>query len=244
MADGAQYPKIDQTAHYEFFAQALLGQPAIDVVGALKLSCEQDFSTVRAMFGRGDAPGLPFAVIIDDGDDGANHNGCADTEIHVGLNATLRASNPPQKMVEIYRLLLIAEVVEVFEAMTPDWNCAHSPGEGLSRVLAYVCHPGGEFNATAGEWLDQNPRPNWIDQTDPEDSEDISVGCAALFLNWLRYVKAYSWLQITSARGGTLAEVYRHLTGNNDAWATFSAEMAARWPVGIPSGVKTDQPFP
>jgi len=34
-------------------------------------------------------------------------------------------------------------------------------------------------------WLSLNPRPNFVDQTDPSDTSYPSIGCSVLFLNWL-----------------------------------------------------------
>src|SRR6266536_185784 len=110
-----------------------------------------------------------------------------------------------------------------------------------TRMLA-VAEVNG-FNSAAS-WLDAPGRPNFVDQNDPTDRNYVSTGCSVLFLNWLRYELKYGWAQIVAAAASTLAQTYTNLTGNTDGWARFSTQLAARYPVGTPSGLGTDNPYP
>jgi len=133
------------------------------------------------------------------------------------------------------------EVGEVFMANHPSrwqcdrWQCDKSVGEGLSRVLADDPHPGmiAKF-ISSNSWLNTGTaatqRPNWLDN--PKDDRDYeAIGCAVLFLNWLRFQLGHSWAEIVTA-GGDLSAAYQKLTGKNTAWNDFSSFIDAQFPRG------------
>jgi len=103
-------------------------------------------------------------------------------------------------------MLMIAELVEVFEALQgAGWDCGASNGEGLSRILATELYPAAlDGFTTATDWLDTPDRPDFVNQTDPSDTNFVSTGCAVLFLNWLHYQLGYDWTAIVGAGGPTL----------------------------------------
>ena len=68
----------------------------------------------------------------------------------------------------------------------------------------------------------------------------LGLGCAVLFLNWMRFQLGYSWTQIIAAGDSTLAKTYQNLTGQTDGYALFMALMDRTYPRGTPSGLTTD----
>jgi hypothetical protein len=149
--------------------------------------------------------------------------------------------------VDFIRSLLVAEVDEVFMANFGfGWDCGASPGEGLSRVLANDLYKGVEPAdfISSNVWLNLNPRPNFVDQADPTDTNYKSIGCSVLFLNWLRFELNHGWAEVVASGGATLAETYRGLTGENTGWSDFRAVIDASYPVGKTYRLKTDNPFP
>jgi hypothetical protein len=76
------------------------------------------------------------------------------------------------------------------------------------------------------------------------DRNYVSIGCATLFLNYLRYQREFPWIRIVQAGGATLAATYKALTGRTDALQPFAALLQSRFPAGTPSGLNSDNPFP
>jgi hypothetical protein len=142
---------------------------------------------------------------------------------------------------------VIAEEDEVFEAAIGlGWDCGASNGEGLSRVFANDMYPGAEpadFRS-ASVWLNTQGRPDYVDTTDPTDTNYVSIGCSVLFLNWLRFQLNYTWSQIIQAGAPTLAATYTNLTGQTDGWNQFAALIEANYPEGQTYDLGTDNPFP
>ena len=126
------------------------------------------------------------------------------------------------------------------------WDCGASPGEGLSRVLANDIYPGVEPAGfiSSNIWLNSRPRPNYVDDAQPTDTDYPSIGCSVLFLNWLRFQLNHTWRDIVAGGGATLADTYRSLTGKNTAWQDFSEFMNAHFPATKRYTLNTDNPFP
>ncbi len=237
-------PHPKQTAHFTVSVDPGLGQAGSTIADALLQTCEQDYATLQGYFSGITPAALPFHLIVTSGSDGASHATCQATALSIGAK-----SGPVQFM----RSLVIAEEDEVFEAnFGHGWDCGASNGEGLSRVLANDMVPGVEPQGfvSAPVWLDQPSdttgilREDFVNKTDPTDTNYFSIGCSVLFLNWLRFQLNYTWTQIIAAGAPTLAGTYKNLTGNNDGFAQFMKLINQKFPQGQPSNLTIDNPFP
>jgi hypothetical protein len=236
MRDDGNYTLQGTTENFEVYFQTALGIAGKQLAQGVLGTCEAEYADLQQIFGIS-ATGLPFKIRIDDGTFGAFHSTCADTEIHC---AAFNRDN-----VDLTRMLVVAEEVEVFEAdLANGWDCGATNGEGLSRVLATEMYP-HELNgfATAAAWLDSD-RPDYVSTNLSDDTDSLSNGCAVLFLNYLHYQLHYSWPDIVQSGGATLAETYQRLTGETDAFESFSALLAEHYTPGQPSGVVGDNVFP
>jgi hypothetical protein len=220
-----------------------------NVVKQLTSTVGPDISFLQQLF-----PGIAAPVLnyyLDGGDFGAFHDGCANTDIHL---ATFSGTNLP-----LVSSMLVAEAVEVFSAgQNRGWNCGHSNGESLSRVIAAARYP-SVFTppfVTAPTWLDGRTKndtdDDYVNQTfigdktkrEQGDEDPHANGCGTLFLNFLHDQLGFSWDKIVSAGGTTLADTYRILTGRTNAFSEFAALMQHSFPVGTPSKLTSDNPFP
>ena len=240
IARAAALTSRGSTAHFTVSYDNSLGSDGPTIADAVLGVCEADYFTLQGDFGGITPPSLPFNVNILPGSFGASHATCAATTLSIG------AQSAPGVNIPFIRSLVIAEEDEVFEAaIGRGWNCGASNGEGLSRVLANAMYPGAEpSNFVSGPvWLDGG-RPDFVNNTDPTDRNYLSIGCAVLFLNWLRYQLHFSWDEIILAGASTLAQTYTNLTGRTDAWTRFTTLLQNHFPAGAPSGLTTDNPFP
>jgi hypothetical protein len=227
------------TAHFAVSYIATLGKQGASLAQAILQNCERDYTTLQQAFGGLTPHRLPFVVQITGDNSGASHSSCLGTDISIGGKS---GSN-----VDFIRSLLVAEADEVFMAsFGHGWDCGASNGEGLSRVLANDIYKGVEPNnfVSSDVWLSLNPRPNFVDQTEPTDTDYNSIGCSVLFLNWLRFQLNHAWADIIAASSGTLAATYKNLTGKSTAWTDFQAVIDAHFPVGKKYRLGTDNPFP
>jgi hypothetical protein len=227
------------TAHFDVSYLTSLGPKGAALAKAILQNCERDYTTLQKMFGNVTPGRLPFVVQITADSTGASHSSCLGTDIAVGGKS---AAN-----VDFIRSLLVAEVDEVFMAnFGKGWDCGASNGEGLSRVLANDIYKGVEPRnfISSDVWLSLNPRPNYVDHTEPTDTDYSSIGCSVLFLNWLRFQQKHPWADIIAAGSGTLAGAYKNLTGKSTAWADFEAIINAHFPAGKKYNTGTDNPFP
>ncbi len=231
------YTRCGTTKNFTVSYANTLGTKGKNMANAVLASCERDLAVLEGYFGDITLGRLPFRIFIDPGQGGAWHASCAATQIHIdafaGTNGNLET------------MLNVAEVSEVFMAnQNSGWDCGASNGEGLSRVLAAEAYP-AELDgfATAAAWLDSN-REDFVTKNDGTDTNYVSIGCSALFLNYLRYQLGFSWDQIIQRGGTTLAQTYQNLTGQTDAFTGFAALMQRYFPAGTPSGLTTDNPFP
>lgn len=171
---------------------------------------------------------------------GASHSGCHGT--HITLDAFGDDITDPR----VIAWGNVAEVVEVFSArLEVGWNCGHSNGEGLSRVLATARYPGQlDDYASAVYWLDSKRR-NFVEHNDPSDTRFVSTGCAVLFLNYLHHQLGFSWREIVTNGQPTLGATHRVLTGSRSTgWRDFTRRINRHYPPGVPSGVVGDNIFP
>ena len=242
-APGSEYPnrvEEGQTDHFTvFYDPGSLGNAGPALADGVLQNCEADYAKLVGFFGAAAAP-RNLNVIIAGGIGGAYHYGCSATDLFCdGITS-------PAPDVDHTRMLVIAELVEVFEALqAAGWDCGASNDEGLSRVLATELYPDALNGfATAAVWLDTADRPDFVNNTDPTDTNFVSTGCAVLFLNWLRYQLNFQWSDTVAAGALTLGQTYTKLTGRNDAFEQFSPLLQRAYPIGNPSGLSTDNPFP
>ena len=229
------YTRAGRTASFDVYYDTSLGTNGQNLAGAVLASCEADLSALRGWFGAAD-PGR-FSVYIDPGSFGAYHATPAATEIHC---AAFGETDP-----DLVNMVYLAQVGEVMmTARDAGWNCGASAGEGLSRVLAAQRYP-AELNgfASASSWLNST-RPDWVSATADTDRDYVSIGCATLFINYLRYQLHISLARIVQARGTTLQAVYLQLTGSADAFGPFAALLQRHFPPGEPVDLPDDNPFP
>ena len=239
MHQASAVTQAGSTAHFRVSYLTSLGQTGAELAAAILENCERDYNLLSPTFGGLTPESLPFVVEITSDNTGASHSSCMGTDISVGGKSGGNA--------DFIRSLLVAEEDEVFMAnFGHGWNCGASNGEGLSRVLAddiYKNVEPADF-ISSSVWLNLDPRPDYVDHTEPTDTDYNSIGCSVLFLNWLRFQLNYSWQQIVAAGTATLAGTYKNLTGKNTAWADFEAVVNAHFPVGQQYNLDTDNPFP
>jgi hypothetical protein len=183
---------------------------------AVLQTAEQDLAAIQAWFGGLQLPpgqegddqttvrtALPFQVAMDAQAGGAYHYSCAGTDLYIEPAAAVANG------------LVAAEVVEVFEAAQGrGWDCGHTNGEGLSRVLAFERSPtlGQDFVNTEQFWW-SNGHADYVNDNSATDQDEAGNGCATLFLFYLHSQLSYTWEQIVAAAGATLGATYQQLTG-------------------------------
>jgi hypothetical protein len=197
------------------------GTPQGDATAqALLQTVEADYLATQAWFGginltpgqEGDdqtvpRTATPVQVLMDAQAGGAYHFGCNATDLYLEPTPELASG------------FFVAELVEVFEAaINNGWDCGHTNGEGLSRVLA------GERNNNLGSLFVQTEQSWWADghqdftsDNSADDTNQDANGCATLFLYYLHSQLGYDWTTIVTAGGASLADTYQRLTGQNPA---------------------------
>jgi hypothetical protein len=198
---------------------------------------EADYEALRHYFGALTPSELPFDIDVQSGQGGASHGSCGDPV----LMCDAFSGNDP----DLVRMLVVSEADEVFmDNQGAGWDCGASNGEGLSRVLATHRYP-HELNgfASGPSWLTSD-RPDWVSNTDGSDQHFVSIGCATLFIHYLKFQLGYSFEQITQTGGSNLAQTYQGLTSRVDAFTPFKALLDRRFAAGTATPLNTDNPFP
>ncbi len=163
---------------------------------------------------------------------------------------------------EMARMLFVAELAEILmEFSVSAWDRGNSMGEGLSILAAETLHPTGYYGTGSGPrisaWL-KGSRPDFITNSEENDRNPLSYGCAVLFLNYLRYQLGFSFEQIVAAAGNiqvlaipginkkSLASVLSTLTGRPgaSAYKEFTDLLQAHLPTGQPFVPVRDNLFP
>jgi hypothetical protein len=233
-----QYIQEGVTSRFVVLYDQSLGAQGKGLAAAMLKTCERDYAALAAYFGNLTPSGLPVTVYLDPGTDGAYHAGCADTGLHCDVFDGTNA--------DLVRMLMVAELVEVFEAdQQAGWNCGYSNGEALSRILATLLYPAQlDGFATAAAWLDSD-RPDFVTANGTTDQNAVSTGCAVLFLYYLHDQLGYAWPAIVQAKSQTPRQTYATLSGmSDDPFPAFAALLASVFPRGTPSGLSGDNPFP
>ncbi len=205
---------------------------------AVLATCEADYHRLADWFSGITPGGLPFKVTIQNGSNGASHAGCSAT----GLLCDAFSGNDA----DLVRMLVVAEEDEVFMSnFGHGWDCGASNGEALSRILAAEIYPNSQTRFwTGASWLDSN-RPNFINSTDPTDTNFVSIGCGTLFINYLRNQLGFSISQIIAGGGATFKQTYKNLTRDNgNPFPVFADLLQSKFPAGHTSGLANDNPWP
>ena len=143
---------------------------------------------------------------------------------------------------------MAGEVVELFEAaINNGWDCGHTNGEALSRVLAV------ERNAnlasvpvpTEQSWW-RNGHQDYVNDNGATDQNDDANGCGALFLYYLHTQLGFSWTQIATTGGSSLGDTYQKLTGKDPqtGYQDFLGRLATIAQGGQLNVPSSGNPFP
>jgi len=87
---------------------------------------------------------------------------------------------------------------------------------------------------------------DFVNLNDLNDHTYESIGCATLFINYLRNPTGFMYLldQIVQRGGSTLTRTYQHLTGNiEDPFPAFFALRNTKFPAGGQANWPDDNPF-
>ncbi|NWJ39480.1 MAG: hypothetical protein HXX12_00725 [Geothrix sp.] len=149
-------------------------------------------------------------------------------------------------------MVFMNEWVEILMSLSSGkWNAGDSSGEGLSQYCGIVRFQTGHYNyygSWVDQWLNKQPRQDWVNQTKATDTDIPSFGCALAFIYYLNTQLGFSINQILAAGASNLATTYRTLTGDaGDPYPFFSALLEHTYPssgtAAIPGPV-VDNPFP
>jgi hypothetical protein len=227
---GFDYPatQVGVSGNVTVFYDPALGALALSLAKQLLNAVTKPYQDMQNWFGiSGGAVSVVIAPLSgnNDGSGGAYHYGCDFTTGGVlYLDATFanKSVNPLDLEVGLY----VAELSESF--MGPQgggWGCGYSNGEGLSRFSAEQETPAGTMHAfaTGPAWA-QAGFPDWVSKTEDTDQDSVSVGCAIVYIYWMRSL-GYSAPQIVRAAGATLAANYQALTGKTTAYQDLLAAV-------------------
>ena len=239
---------VGQTAHFVVYTDGI-AEGDVAAQGVLA-ACEADFMAVQVWFGGIDLPpgqdgddqttvrtAQPMYVLMDPNAGGAYHYSCAGANLYIEPAPANQAS-----------ALVVAEVVEVFEAaINNGWDCGHTNGEALSRVLAV------ERNATLASvtvpteqsWW-RNGHQDYVNDNSATDQNEDANGCGALFLYYLHTQLGFSWTQIATTGGSSLGDTYQKLTGKDPqtGYQDFLGRLATRAQGGQLNVPSSGNPFP
>jgi hypothetical protein len=194
---------IGVTQHFRVSIDTDLGDlPALIVLD----NCENDFAVIQEYFGSIQPLLLPIEVYIVD-QEGASWNP------RLGPKAmTCGTKGRDQMELPWFPSFLTAvELVEFFAVAQVGginglgWNPGRSAGEGLSRVIGDSLYGGASVHSPVViQWFGDGSSANQPDfvNNNSTDLDDVAVGCAVLFLNYLRFVLNIAWNSIVTL-GGT-----------------------------------------
>ncbi|HEU4671787.1 MAG TPA: hypothetical protein VFS32_02700 [Candidatus Limnocylindrales bacterium] len=228
----------DGDVEAELSARAILDTCESDLA-----ALEYDFATSFQVGGRNEY--ATWVHVSNSGGGGSNRGWGDDESSVIGVNGT----KPFPNRDEYARFVFVAELAEILMDFTGyGWNRGASNGEALSIFLATSLHGGAYYRTVSGprvnQWLNANPRPDWIDATEGTDQNQVSYGCGLLFLYWLQGQLRYTTRQIVTKPSGTLAQVHAALTGQPNGFAAFRDLVERHLPTGFGVQVGSDNIFP
>lgn len=255
----AGFPIAGQTREFLVTFASESDLDALARAQAIVYSCERDLDQLQTWFRTDFRAGSPYGIWVhvnsSSGGGGSNF-GYDDSESSRIIVSGTYAPSPPvpnQGTIrdEYGNLIFVAELAEILMDFTGyGWNRGASAGEALSIVLATELHPLGYYGSGRGprvnQWLNLNPRPDWVSATEATDSNIVSYGCGVLFLYYLRYQNGIDYTTIVTAGGATLAETYAKIFPGpaSNAFGGFAVTLQAHAPAGTPVTVARDNIFP
>lgn len=234
----SQFVGTSPSGRVTVYVDPSLGQPALQNAQDLVNDADRVASANDGIFG---TTGGAVSVIIfalggmTDGTGGADHLGCD----YVTGNAIEVCASFGNS----------ARVSALFEAELSECSmggrlCGLSTGEALSRWCAAAVGNNALADfATAPQWF-QDGMPDFVDQTDNTDQNADSTGCGMAFISWLmsqgQALSSIAPAMVNLGDGGTLAQLYANLTGDDagNAWTNFQNAIN-----GLANGVSSDDPF-
>src|SRR6202166_4097196 len=223
----SQFVGTTPSGRLTVYVDPTLGAPALQNAQDLVNDGDRVANANDAIFG---TTGGSVSVIIfaldgqTDGTGGADHGGC-DYTTGAAIEVCASFGNS-------------ARVSALFEAELSECSMGGnlggvSRGEALSRWCAVVVGNNALADfATAPAWAKKG-MPDFVDNTDGTDQNEVSTGCGMAFLSWLQKLGfslnkiAPSMVKLGTA--GTLAQLYATLTSSpqSDAWLKFNAAARA-----------------
>ncbi len=114
--------------------------------------------------------------------------------------------------------------------------------EALARPIATAIYPRRIVGfASAPVWLDGDREEVCNGPLGPGPA---AIGGAVLFINFLHYQLGFSWGEIAGTPEPDLGAVSRRLTGTGDQTEVFRSLIDSCFPVGFPSQLIGDNPYP
>src|SRR5579864_7046204 len=237
-AGTSQYVGTSPSGRVTVYVDPTLGDPALQNAQDLFSDADRVVAANDALFGTTGGPVNVVVFALDgatDGTGGADHMGC-DYTTGAAIEVCASFDNS-------------ARVSALFEAELSECSmggnlCGVSAGEALSRWCAAETSNNALSDfATAPTWFDDGMQ-DYVDQTDPTDTNPDSTGCGMAFLSWLmsqgQALNMIAPDMVQLGDGGTLAQLYASLTGDDaaNAWPNFIAAVQ-----GLIGGVTSDDPF-
>ena len=246
---------VGSTSHFELSYDPTLATGA-QLADGLTGSCESDYGRLRQWFGVEPTYSWWQDVFGDDKIQVTVRPTLltASWEQNDGSSIDIFVATTDQQDLQLARAGFVAELDEIFMDATASWDPGNSDGEGLSRVLSFDLYPpldaAAQLFETVPTWLltvnHFGNRRDWVTRPEPTDLDYDSIGCASLFLNWLRYDLHFGWHEIINASGieqygpvlfpisATLALRYDMLTGDTGGFYRFTFgptlwSLGARW---------------
>jgi hypothetical protein len=234
----SQFVGTSPTGKVTVYVDPTLGQQGLQNAHDLLDDADRIVAANDAIFG---TPGGPVSVIVfalggaTDGTGGADHMGC-DYTTGAAIEACASFGNS-------------ARVSALFEAELSECSmggnlCGASTGEALSRWCAAVISNNALSDFASAPVWERDGTPDFVNQTEPTDRNPDSTGCGMAFLSWLisqgHQLNTIAPAMVLLGDGGTLAQLYANLTGDDasNAWPAFIAAVQS-----LPGGITSDDPF-
>jgi hypothetical protein len=219
------------------YVDPTLGAPGLQNAADLLADADRVAAANNAIF---NSTGGPTNVIIfalggmTDGTGGADHMACDFTNgANIEVCAAFGQSNRCSALFE----------AELSECSMNGQLCGLSTGEALSRWCAMVISNNALADFAAAPTWAQDGYANWVDNTNPTDTDYDSIGCGMAFISWMRSLgtdlPSVAQHMVALGDGGTLAQCYNRIfNATGSPWARFLSVVQA-----LPGGVVTDDPF-